>query len=141
MNMATKNENDKVILGLKKQIADKKAALKATERFTPVTNCSIELDGVRSNIQVLTKEQLVFMMVRLNSYLLSAKDLGLVNDFSISGYSIESWLTDLKARLMNLNRQVEENRLKALEAKLHALLSNEKQIELEIDSIAQLLKE
>ena len=45
--------NDELILQLKKQIEDKKKALRATEKFTPITNCSIELDGVRQNIQVL----------------------------------------------------------------------------------------
>lgn len=133
--MAKKN-NDTVILTLKKQIEEKKNALKTTERFSPVTNCSIELDGMRYNIQVLDKEQLISMLVRLNSYRLSAVDLGVLSEYKISGFTLDNWLKDLNAKLMNVNRKVEENRLKVMEDRLHNLLSNEKKIELEIDEIA-----
>jgi hypothetical protein len=128
------NENDTKILNLKKAIEDKKKSLKVTEKFTPVTNCSIEIDGVRYNIQVLTKEQIIALMVKLNSYRLSAKDLGV--EFNMSGYSVDDWMTDLKSKYMNLDRKLEERRLKALEDKLHNLLSSDKKVELEIEDIA-----
>jgi len=133
------NTNDKMIMELKKQIEDKKKALKATERFQPLTNCSIELNGVRSNIQVLAKENLVQLLTQLNAYRKSAEELGLLDDYYLSGFHIDEWIVDLKAKLMNLTRKIEEDRLKSLENKLHTLLSGEKKIELEIDAIKKLL--
>jgi hypothetical protein len=134
--MTKQNVNDKTILVLKKQIEDKKSALKTSERFTPVTNCSLELDGNRVNIQVLSKEQIINFLVRLNAYRLAAKDLDLLGDYTICGYSVDDWMKDLKSRLMNVNRTAELDKLKSLENRLHTLLSNEKKIELEIEEIA-----
>jgi len=89
--------NDSKIMELKKQIEDKKIKLGKSQKFSPITNCSIELDGVRVNIQVLNKEQLTTLLVKLNSYAISAKDLGI--DYIISGYSINDWIVDIKSKL------------------------------------------
>jgi len=137
--MAKTNKNDTTILVLKKQIQEKKDALKATEKFSPVTNCSLEIDNVRYNIHVLTKDQIVPLLIELNSYKISAEALGLLNDYNISGFSLKEWIQDLQAKLMNVNRKVEEDRLRKLEEKLHNLLSNETKVELEIEEIKSLL--
>ena len=42
--------NDSRILILKKQIESKKEQLSKSTRFSPVTNCSIELDGIRYKV-------------------------------------------------------------------------------------------
>jgi predicted RNase H-like nuclease (RuvC/YqgF family) len=136
--MTTKN--DEVILQLKKQIEEKKKSIKATERFQPVTNCSLELDGIRSNIQVLTKEQLVSLLVKLNSYKKSADELGMLSEYIISGYSIDDWISDVKSKYMNLNRKEEQENLRQKEMRLMQLLSGDKKIELELDEIANSLK-
>ena len=125
--------NDSKIMELKKQIEEKKIKLGKSQKFTPITNCSIELDGVRTNIQVLNKEQLTYLLVKLNSYALSAKSLEI--DFVISGYHVADWITDIKSKLDFVSRKEEENKLKMMESKLHQLLSNEKKVELEIDEI------
>jgi len=125
--------NDSKIMELKKQIEDKKAKLIKSQKFSPITNSSIELDGVRTNIQVLNKEQLTYLLVKLNSYALSAKSLEI--DFIISGYHVADWITDIKSKLDFVSRKEEENKLKVMESKLHELLSNEKKVELEIDEI------
>jgi len=125
--------NDSKIMVLKKQIEEKKIKLGKSQKFTPITNCSIELDGVRTNIQVLNKEQLTYLLVKLNSYALSAKSLEI--DFVISGYHVADWITDIKSKLDFMSRKEEENKLKMMESKLHQLLSNEKKVELEIDEI------
>lgn len=138
--MTEKAENDVVILKLKEQIKEKKKLLETTKRFQPVTNCSIDIDGVRLNIQVLSKEQLVNLLVKLNIYKMSAKELELLNEFSISGFTVEDWMKDVQSKLMNLNRKEEENKLIAMENRLHNLLSGEKKVELEIQEIADLLK-
>jgi len=94
---------------LKKQIEEKKIKLGKSQKFSPITNCSIEVDGVRSNIQVLTKEQLITLLVKLNSYAISAKELEI--DFVISGYGIVDWITDIKSKLDFVSRKEEENNL------------------------------
>jgi hypothetical protein len=129
--------NDKKIMELKKQIEEKKNKINKSQKFTPITNCSIEMDGIRCNLQVLNKEQLITLMVKLNAYAISAKDLEV--DYFISGYEVSEWIIDIKAKLDNVSRKEEENKLKVMEAKLHQLLSNEKKVELEIEEIMKSL--
>jgi len=130
--------NDQKIMELKKQIEVKKNKVGKSQKFSPITNCSIEVDGERSNIQVLTKEKLISLMVKLNSYSISAKDLEV--EYIISGYNVVDWIQDIKSKLDFVSRKEEENKLKFMESKLHELLSNEKKVELEIDEIASFLK-
>ena len=132
-------QNDEKILKLKEQIAQKKKQLDKSKRFSPITNCSIELDGVRSNIQILTKDQLIFLLVKLNGYLMSAKALE-ISDFSIGGYRADEWMSDIQLRIDILNRKDDENKLKDMESKLDRMLSDEKKTELEISEIEDLLK-
>ena len=138
--MSKQNTNDEKIMLLKFQIAEKKKGLKTKKKFSPLTNCSIELDGVRLNLQVLNKENLIHLLVKLNSYLLSAVDLGLEDEYKFSGYSIDQWITDIKLKLDILRYEEEDRKLKELERKLENMLSSEKRIELEIDEIESLIK-
>lgn len=133
------NSNDQRILELKKQIEGKKEKLGKSLRFAPVTNCSIELDGVRHNIQVLTKEQLVMLMVKLQSYLMAAKTLEVSDDFNISGYHVCDWIEDIQNKIDILSRKDEERKLKVMEDKLLKLLSDGKKVELEINDIESML--
>jgi len=134
------NINDKKIMELKKQIAEKKVKLEGINRFVPVTNCSIELDGQRYNLNTLQKEQLTQLMVKVNLYSMSAKDLELDDDYIISGYKPEEWIADMKAKLNILSKKDEERKLKAMEEKLDRMLSDEKKTELELNDIEALLK-
>lgn len=134
------NTNDQRILKLKEQIAEKKKTLNRASRFSPITNCSIEVDGVRYNIQVLNREDLISLMVKLNSYILSAKDLNILDEYLISGYKVEDWITDIKSRIEILSSKDEERKLKIMEDKLLKLLSDGKKVELEIDEIESILK-
>jgi len=131
--------NDDKIMLLKSQIADKKKGLKGKKKFSPLTNCSIELDGVRLNLQVLNREGLTHLLVKLNSYLLSAVDLGLDEEYVISGYLIDQWITDIKLKLEILKYEEEDRKLKVLENKLHVLLSSEKQVSLAIEEIESMI--
>ena len=99
------NINDTKIIELKKQIKEKRDKLDSTKKFSPVTNCSIEVDGVRHNIQVLQKNQIITLMVKLNAYKISAEELELLDDYIISGYKVEDWITDLKTRLELVSRK------------------------------------
>lgn len=134
------NNNDNRILELRKIIAQKKKEQGKSVKFSPTTNCSVEFQGNRYNIQVLGKNDLVELMVQLNSLLLSAKDLGVESEYVVSGYSLCEWISDIQSRLEVLNQKEEERKLKLLEEKLSGLLSAGKQVELEIDEIESLIK-
>lgn len=134
------SKNDDRILELKKQVEDKKNELASKKtRFVPITNCILEMDGMTLNLNVLSESALILLWIRLNTYRMSAADLGL-HKFEISGYDLEDWITDVKARLEVIATKREENDLKAMETKLDKLLSEDKKTELELDSIAELLK-
>lgn len=125
--------NDDKILELKNQIAVKKLALKK-DKFVPITNCSIELDGQRYNIHTLTEETGLLLLLKLNSLYQSAVQLG-YTEVRISGYLLSDWITDLQNKLTVLNRKVDEKKLVDMEAKLTSLLSQDKKVELELQNI------
>lgn len=133
--------NDKKILELRSQIDAKKETLgKKRVRFVPITNCSLEMDGVRVNIQTLTKEQLQMLLIKLNIYHLSATALNMMDVCVLAGYRLNDWMEDVKSRLAMLDVKEEENKLKLMESKLEKMLSDEKKTELELNEIAELLK-
>ena len=134
------SKNDERIMELKAQIKEKKNKLKGVKKFIPITNCLIEVDGIRYNLQVLSKEQLITLLIKLNGYKMSAIDLDLLSEYSISGFNINDWITDIKSKLSIVSLREEENKLRELESKLEYMLSEEKKIELEIDVIKSLLE-
>ena len=97
------------------------------------------MDGMTININVCSDDVLLLLLIRLNSYLMSAVDLGM-NDFEISGYSVTAWINDIKSKLDVSGLMKEEYDLKRMESRLNKLLSDDKKTELEIDEIAALLK-
>jgi hypothetical protein len=134
--------NDEKILALKKQIEEKKKLLGKTLRFNPTTNCSLELDGTRYNINTFNKDKCIDLMVKLNIYQMSYNNL-FPDDkegYEISGYPVSAWITDLKAKYEILNKQDEERKLKLMEEKLEELLSEDKKVEMQLSEIADLLK-
>lgn len=132
--MATKN--DKVVFELQKKIAAKEALLKKSERFAPITNCLLELDGQRYNINVLTKDQLAHLIVRLSTYSGVANNIGFGN-YSIAGFPIQDWITDLTAKHANLDRKMEEQRLAGFKKELHDMLSSDTKAEIKLSEIAE----
>lgn len=135
------NRNDERILEFKKQIAEKKEKLGKIGRFTSVTNLVLQLDGVTHNLNVLgnDKEKLQHLLIKLMTYVISARTLKL-QDVLYSGYTLDDWITDISAKLDMLSKKDEEKSLAEMEAKLSKMLSDEKQVELELDEIANLLK-
>lgn len=133
-----KKSNDSTILELKKQIKQKKEALKGIDKFVPITNCSLSLDEKRHNLHVLNSEDLTFLLVKLNSLRLSADNLKV--KLPLGGFTVEDWISDIEAKLLISNRKKEEERLKLLEKKLTDLLSVEKKTELLVEEIAQELQ-
>ena len=131
------SKNDERVLQLKKLIETKKAEL-STQRFVPITNCVLDMEDKKYNLNVLQEKELEFLMVKLNAYSMSADNLKI--NLVISGYGVNEWLTDISGKLAIITDKKKRDELKALEAKLDKMLSDEKKTELELDEIAALLK-
>lgn len=131
------SKNDERVLQLKKLIETKKAEL-FTQKFVPITNCVLDMEDKKYNLNVLQEKELEFLMVKLNAYAMSADNLKI--DLVISGYGVNEWLTDISGKLAIITDKKKRDELKALEAKLDKMLSDEKKTELELDEIAALLK-
>lgn len=95
------------------------------------------MEGQKYNLNVLQFDDLQLLFVRLNMYLMSAKDLGI--SLKVSGYNIAEWITDIRCKIEIFEYKNKEVELKALESKLDKMLSDEKKTELELDEIAALL--
>jgi hypothetical protein len=136
------NKNDEKILVLKKQIADKKEKLGKIGKFTAVTNLVLNLDGATHNLNVLgsDKEKLQHLLIKLTSYLISARALKL-EEVLYGGYTLDEWITDVTGKLDFLSKKDEERKLAVMEAKLSKMLSDEKQIELELEEMASFLND
>lgn len=134
------NQNDEKILSLKKLIEERKKELGEKRKFAPITSCSIELDGQRYNLNTLARGGLNLILVKLRSYEMAAEDLDLPDMIYISGFTTRDWIADIQAKLEILSRKAKEAQLKELEDKLNTMLSEDKRTELELDSIAALLK-
>jgi hypothetical protein len=138
LNMSNQNKNDERILELRSQIKEKKLKLKTKKKFTPVTNCSIEIDGLRYNLNVLQKDLLILLLVKLQAYKMAANELN-VNEIKISGYDIKDWIADIQLKIEIISFIEKEDELKQIENKLNIMLSNEKKVEFEINEITDLL--
>lgn len=120
------SKNDDRILELKKQIEAKKKSISEKKvKFIPETNCVLNMDGMTINLNVCSDDALLLLLIRLNSYLMSAKDLNMA-DFEISGYSVTAWIKDIKSRLELSGLKKEKSDLKKMESKLDKLLSDDK---------------
>ncbi len=133
------SKNDDKILALKKQIEAKKAAVGPAKRFSPLTSCSIDLDGIRYNLHTLNRESLIFLLCKLTALDDAAEKLGYAKQCMISGFPTSDWITDIQTKLEIMAQKSELEKLKAMEVQLNKLLSNDKKTELEIDNIATML--
>ena len=131
------SKNDERVLQLKKLIETKRAEL-STQRFVPMTNCVLDMEDKKYNLNVLQEKELEFLMVKLNAYAMSADNLKI--NLVVSGYGVNEWLADISGKLAVITDKKKRDELKALEAKLDKMLSDEKKTELELDEIAALLK-
>ncbi len=135
------SKNDEKILRLKKIIEERKKELGKKATFTPITNCSLEVDGQRYNIHALNDySTIAYLMCKIHAIAISADALGLdAGKIMICGYPASDWLADLKLKMDSVERTRKENDLRSYERKLDALLSSDKKTELEINSIEEAL--
>ena len=129
------NTNDEKILLLMEQIRTKKEKIAKARKFTAKTNLILDLDGVKTNLNVLDRNGLVYFITKLTCLHNAFATLEIEGELVISGYDVKDWLSDLTLKLENLSIKAEETKLKAMEDKLSQLLSVDKKIELELEEI------
>lgn len=134
------SKNDDRIMELKSKIKEKREELdKHRSRFNPITNCLLVLDDVAYNLNVNSSE---LLLIKLNMLAMSARDLKIdTSKLVISGYSLDDWIEDVKTNLEVQKHKKEKKSLSKLEKELTALLSDDKQTELEINRLATLLEQ
>ena len=130
--------SDNMVLELKQKIAQKEKVIQKASKFAPVTNCSLQFQGVTYNLHTLDKNTLHYLLVELN--LLKDKSIELGYDLSFSGFSLNNWLEDLESKLANLNKNQEQNKLNKMKEQLEGLLSEDKKKELLLQQLAKELE-
>lgn len=134
--MAVKtNSNDKLILGLKKQIEEKKSLLVKVGKISYTTNCSLPIDGNKVNLHVTNKETLLLCIAKLQSLKLGLNNVLPDEVLIIDGFTVDEWIGDLINKFNSLNLSLEKERLNKLEKKLHDLLSLDTKVSLEIEDL------
>lgn len=133
------NKNDNTIMQLKEQIAQKKKSIGKIKRFSPLTSCSLDLDGTRYNLHVASRETLIYILCKMHLLNDMSKNLGYPNQCVISGFSTESWICDIADRLAIISQKEKIEQLAKMEEKLNQLLTVDTKTELQISEIAKML--
>lgn len=133
------SKNDDQILMLKQRIEAKKKEIGQIRRFSPLTSCSIELDGARYNLHSADRSTLILLLCKLHNLDTAAEGLGYSEQCMINGFPTSSWISDIQDKLGIMAQKSELEKLKAMEAQLDKLLSDDKKTELEIGNIAAAL--
>lgn len=134
--------NDERVMQLKELAAKKEEWIKEQSKivkFEPVTNCSIDLDGKRYNLNVLNKEDLTMLMIKINMYAMSASNLGI--NLEISGYPTSDWMKDINSKLKVIECREKLQKVREKSDELDSLISKEKRTEMKLDDIAAFLEE
>lgn len=127
---------------INKDIIEKYINYYNSKEFNNYNKCHLIFEKIPYNLNICTNDELVLLLIRLNSMRLSAKDLDMdTSKIMISGYSLDDWITDIKNNLESKTYKKKKKDLDNLEKELTALLSDDKQTELKIDSLEALLNE
>jgi hypothetical protein len=135
------SKNDDKIVLLQKKLIEKFAEIKEPLGYKYCTNLQFNGLGRTANLNTIgTPEEALEWRVWLNSYCKSAKDLGFEpNSIMISNFSLQDWLDDLEFIYKKRLYKRKKEEYDAIEMKLNSLLSNDKKVELELESIGDLL--
>ena len=135
------NKNDETILLLKKKVELQREELaKLPRTLHPETSTVLRQDVDNLNLRVMSVEQLKLLKVKLHTYAMAAADLEIgIDEFTISGFSIDKWMHDIDMQISVLTRAEKEKKLKETEATLNRMLSDDKRTELELQELAKIL--
>ena len=135
------NERDTYVLRLIEDIKAKEKDLGKKPTFNAKTTCIFTFNNNKVNIHTLDMNKVNFYLVYFNSFYLSAKDLNIDPTTVIyEDFSIDDWICDLHQRASILEWTQKSNQCTELKNQLDKLLSEDKQKELQLNSIADLIK-
>lgn len=134
------NKNDETILLLKKKVELQREELaKLPRTLHPETSTVLRQDVDNLNLRVMSVGQLKLLKVKLHTYEMAASDLDMdLDEFTISGFTIDKWLHDIDMQISVLTRAEKEKKLKETEATLNRMLSDDKRTELELQELAKM---
>lgn len=134
--------NDDKILALKKQLEEKKSNIKS-DKVKMLTNGIFTFEGKQINLQTFNMDQrnnLIDLIVKITLLRDTAEKLGYIDEYKIDRLPINDILSDLNSRMDYISVSVKLQEIKSIEAKLSTLLSADKRVELEIDSLDSIVK-
>lgn len=120
-----KSKNDKIILDLQKKIEEKKQQLKSAEKFSPITNCNLVWNDKRYNLHATSKADIMYLTASLSLLKKESQELFPNENLTIASFDIDDWLSDLKAKYTQVNRSLEEAKLKKMMDQLEARKSED----------------
>lgn len=140
------SKNDQKIINLQEKVKEEKSMLEKSKRFSPITNCTLNFESETFNLNTLSYDSLKILAIRINSYLLSSRDLCRIDyqrykEVFISGFKLEDWIEDIQAKMDCLSVSLRKKKLNELEKKLKTLLSEDVKTKLEIDNIEKELSQ
>jgi hypothetical protein len=142
------NKTDQKTLDLIKEVARRKKEIAQTEKYHYVTNCSFSyIEGSATNVVNLHVEKDIKKLISITAFLVERKKsyidawlnvLRLVGapDFTWEGFTVEDWISDIKARIAKVQISSKKKSLDKLESRLNAIISPELRAELELQAIA-----
>ena len=130
-------------------VNQKKKEIEKIEKPTFITNCSfgfMEDSGAnRINLQMLNDLKifvsiLAFLNEKENSFNIAKEELGLTKlEFTWLGFSVQSWKEDIQSRIAKIQVANKKKELEEFEKRLNAMISPEKRVQLELESIKKSL--
>lgn len=135
------SERDNYVLRLIENIKTKEKDLGEKPTFSPKTTCIFTFNNNKINIHTLDIGNVNFYLVYFNSLYLSATNLN-IDPMTViyEGFSIDNWMYDLHQRASMLEWTQKSNQCTELKSQLDKLLSEDKQKELQLNNIADLIK-
>lgn len=104
-------------------------------KWKPITNCKVEFLNKEFNLNVFNDHnQLVEVWAYYNS-LKCAYDKFKNLNITKNGFKLSEWLEDIESRILYISNKEKSKTLKSMKSKLEALLSDDKKVELELNSL------
>jgi hypothetical protein len=139
--------NDVTIKALMAKIEEKRATLGVKPKVAWKTNALFKYDDNKhfnlnaiNDIPILV-DALGFVYAQISGWQKACDTLGVKSSSAIEwkGFALADWEADFKARVAAIVWEEERNKLRALEVKLKALVSEEARTEMELEDISKLL--
>lgn len=121
------------------RFGEKKKVIGKTKKFVPETNCMLNIENNRFNLNVLSKDDLMFLYGKLNHIKREVDNDFPNNKLKVSGFPITDWINDIKGKISIREISDEEKRLKNLENELDELLTNESKVHIKLDKLKGLI--